>query len=67
MAKKDVNAFFSPIEVARNLMGVQQAKINKQILGQEQRKRRTMLGGEPIDDVLEQIAQEGADGTARIS
>jgi hypothetical protein len=66
MAKKDVNTFFSPIEIARNLMIEQQAKISKQVVGQERQKRRTMLGEQPIDDIITQIVQEDANGTATL-
>jgi hypothetical protein len=58
MPKKNVSPFFSPIDVAKNMMQVQQGKINKQIIGRQQKPRRTMVAGTPVDSILEEIAQE---------
>jgi len=58
MPKKNVSPFFGPIDIAKNLMQVQQGKINRQIIGQERKPRRTMVGGVPVDDIIEQLVQE---------
>ena len=58
MTKKNVSPFFSPIDVAKNMMQVQQGKINKQIIGRQQKPRRTMVAGEPVDDIIQTIAEE---------
>jgi hypothetical protein len=62
MVKKNVNAFFTPIDIAKGLMNVQQGKINRQIVGEQRRKRRTLFEGEPIDQILDQLVQEQSYG-----
>jgi predicted methyltransferase MtxX (methanogen marker protein 4) len=62
MAKKNISPFFSPIEIAANLMQVQQGRIAQQVMGREQRSRRTLLEGEPVDDLILELGQEIANG-----
>jgi hypothetical protein len=63
MAEKNVSPFFGPIDIAKSLMSKQRGRINKQIIGQESKPRRTMVAGQPVDDIIEQIAQEAAQPT----
>jgi hypothetical protein len=58
MPKKNVSPFFGPIDIAKNLMQVQQSKINRQIIGQERKPRRTMVAGIPVDNIIDQLVQE---------
>jgi len=62
MVKKNVNAFFSPIDIAKGMMDLQQGKINRQIVGEQRKKRRTMFAGEPIDNIIQEIVQENMNG-----
>jgi hypothetical protein len=52
-----VNLVFGPIEVAAKVHEDQQTRILSFIQGPQQQTRRTMVGGQPVDNVVERVLQ----------
>lgn len=55
---KQSNRFEDPVTLASKLYQEQSEKVMNSIFGQQQVTRRTLIGNEPVDDIIDQMVQE---------
>jgi len=55
---KQSNRFEDPVTLAAKLYEEQSEKVMNSIFGQQQVTRRTLIGNESVDDIIDQMVQE---------
>jgi len=55
---KQSNRFEDPVTLAAKLYEEQSEKVVNSIFGQQKSTRRTLIGNESVDDIIDQMVQE---------
>lgn len=55
---KQSNRFEDPVTLAAKLYEEQSEKVMNSIFGQQKSTRRTLIGNEAVDDIIDQMVQE---------